>query len=306
MNKKKLIYGLVLPLLAVVLVSAAVYLYVGSASVDVRVDESLSVTRVPISFDEVFPGETATETITIENIASVPLNVELTYTEFSNRFLLDNTDGECLPYPSPTCEKRIDFDGMALSELGNISWKANVIFGYLPHVDVRLDNGETLVFEYAKVDPANCENIPYPTGEINTFGDKGIVDSGAYAWLSSGASGPGCVDVTTEVGTYTTKTLDEWKAFYPNAQILRIEIEVDNWMKDLVGHQFQGIGANSEVWDVVIDGVAIDSGVIYIEPFVITETIPAKSSSVVDVNFTISPITPIGKFVGVVNVERVA
>ena len=291
-NKKLLTFGL-LGIFAIALVTAGVYLYVGTSKVDVTVDEALSITSVPVSVSG-YPGETKTESITIDNLASVSLNVELSYVEFSNEFVLDNTGGICPSEPDHPCEKRIDFDGIALIDLKTIEWEAEVISGYLPHVDVILDNGKALVFEYAKVDAINCDNAPYPTGEVNTFDDKGIVDVDSYAWLSSGPPGP-CGDQTFDANH---KTLTEWKAEYPSAIILRVEIEVDNWIP--------GDDANSNVWDVEINGVKVDNGVKYTKPVDIRTTIPAASDLVIDMDFVIATDSPVGKFTGVINVERVA
>ncbi|MFH1276247.1 MAG: hypothetical protein ABIH82_03975 [Candidatus Woesearchaeota archaeon] len=145
----------------------------------------------------------------------------------SGKYNLDNSAGTCLPYPSPTCEKRVTIDeNMPLNDLNTISWNANVLSGYVPHADITLDNGAVLVFEYAKVNPLNCDITPYPTGNVNTFGANGIVNNNAYAWLNSNVPGP-CGDSNFES---THKSLSDWKTFYPNAKIIKIEVEVDNWI----------------------------------------------------------------------------
>ncbi len=312
-NKKLLTFG-ILGIFALALVAAGVYLYVGTSKVDVTVDEALSITSVPISISG-FPGDTHTEIITIGNLAGNGLNVEVSYTELSNKFILDNTGGVC-GGGSLTCEKRIVFDGeeMLLSDLSDISWEANVISGYLPHVDVFLDNGETLVFEYANVNDLVLGD--YPTGYLNTFDGKGIVDGAAGAWISSGCSGGENMvwytlsdwvegqegDITKCDGT-SEKGYD----IDGSAVISRIEIEVDNWMKGISGHQFEGIDANSEVWDVVINDVMMSNGVKYspVLPVPSKVLIPSGGTDV-SVVFEIASDTPTGKFTGVVNIERVA
>ena len=115
-----------------------------------------------------------------------------------------------------------------LDDLDTIEWEANVDSGYLPHVDVRLDNGEILVFEYAKVNPVNCDNTPYPTGELNTFGDEGSIDDSSYAWLSSGVPGP-CGDAGFDANH---KSLADWKSQWGNIEVIAFEVEVDNWIAD--------------------------------------------------------------------------
>jgi len=124
-----------------------------------------------------------------------------------------------------------------LNDLNTISWAAFGVTGYAPHVDVIVNpvGGEVaLVFEYAKVDPAlGCDDVgDYPTGNFNTFDDKGIVDSGAYAWLSSGPAGT----CGSEPFDTNHNSLAEWKAGGPDGidgdtPVLRLEIEVDNWIE---------------------------------------------------------------------------
>ena len=179
----------------------------------------------------------------LENIASVEGEFALVTTCMEGGSPCDGVDGVDWYYdymltvlggPGDGLEKRVAIlaseAGISdLSDLDNISWEANVTAGYLPHVDVYLDNGEVLVFEYAKVDPAHCDETPYPTGELNTFKVLGIVDDGAYAWLSSGPAGP-CGNSTFELGH---KSLTDWKALYSTAKILRFEVEVDSWIPTL-------------------------------------------------------------------------
>ena len=155
-------------------------------------------------------------------------------------------------------EARITIDASdvgitTLNDLVNMSWSVDVNSGYIAHVDVIIDtnnNGtadDALVFEAAKVNPDNCEleEGVYPTGNgIDTLGRAEIIDGSSYAWLSSGAAGPGCV----AVDTFYTNTLSGWKAGYQdidgNTPILRFEIEVDPWIAD----------SESEISNIVING----------------------------------------------------
>ena len=139
--------------------------------------------------------------------------------------------------PTNEARFRINFDsGTTLSDLKNISWMQFVDQGYISHVDVLLDTAgdgggvdDSLVFEYAKVDPLDCDDVAdYPLGAVNTFDDKGIVDDGAFAWLNSGPPGP-CGDSTFDAGH---NSLAEWKTIYPNAKIIALEIEVDGWIEE--------------------------------------------------------------------------
>lgn len=255
MNKKILVFGGI-GLLLMVFVAAAIINY--SVSRDVTVNPSFTFEGDNSADVDVAGGESViSEDLNVESDTSVnvPLSIGTTPEEVGIKhtinYLLDNLVGTCLPYPQETCEKRIDFDGMALSDLNSISWDADVVDGYLPHVDVFLDNGETLVFEYAKVD-APCDNAPYPTGEVNTFDDKGIVDNDAKAWLSSGVAGYcGLPEFDNN-----HKSLSDWKAFYPTATITRIEIEVDNWISP----------SNSVISSVLVNGIDVSE-----EPFLLPE-----------------------------------
>ncbi len=305
-NKKLLTFG-VLGMFAIALVAAGVYLYVGSASVTGTVDEPLIVSGDTFSFTG-YPG-TITDDIKIDNLANVPLNVELSWVELSNEadpFSLDNTAGTCDNYPNAgwrdECEKRIVLDGMPLADFNTMSWDVDVDAGYIAHVDVIIDidgNLETtgdvdaLVFEYAKVDPfIGCdEGIGnYPTGDdINTFGDKGIVDSEAKAWLGSGVSG-GC---TTQAFIDNWRTLAEWQTEYPSATILRFEIEVDNWIET----------SSSEVSYIVINGNEIN---VDYELTTTTAVVPIGLDNLISVTFTVADDSPVGDFTGVINVRRVA
>lgn len=278
-----------IPILAVALVTA--YIFIAFVKVDATVSEALSTSTIELDLSG-FPGETITEDITIDNLASVPLNALLTWEERKNSYLLDNTGGTC---PGTTCEKRITIEASdtgvtTLESLESISWDAVVLAGYLPHVDVFLDNGEVLVFEYAKVQPV-CDNAPYPTGSLNTFADKGIVDDTAKAWLSSGVPGP-CGDPTFEAGY---KNLSDWKAFYPTANVLRFEIEVDAWISP----------SSSEVSDILINGeITSTTGVLYSTNLPQTIVLPTGTNTF-SVNFTYDGASPVGVVGGRVIIERV-
>ncbi len=296
MNKKKLMLFGALGLFAIALVTAGVYLYIGSASVIGTVDEPLTVSDATFSFTG-YPG-TITENIVIDNLANVDLNVELSWVELSNEadpFSLDNSAGTCDNYPNAgwqdECEKRIVLDGMLLSDLETISWDANVFAGYTPHVDLILSNGKSLTFEYDKV--ADCGVGVYPSGVLNTFDNKGIVDSGAYAWES--IPGP-CTGIGSGDFLAQHKTLDEWKSTYSGVTIDRIEIEVDNWIL--------GMDApNSDVWSIVINGNEIN---VDYELTTTTAVVPIGLNNQIPVTFTVVDDSPVGDFTGVINVRRVA
>ncbi|KKN77107.1 hypothetical protein LCGC14_0363030 [marine sediment metagenome] len=142
---------------------------------------------------------------------------------------------------------------LILDDIATISWDVDVNSGYIAHIDVLIDINndgdadDALVFEAAKVDPSNCELVvgPYPIGDgIDTLG-RGIVQDSAYAWLSSGAPGPGCV----AVDTFYTNTLSGWKSGYQgitrDTKVIGFEIEVDAWISN----------SESEISNIVINGI---------------------------------------------------
>ncbi len=279
------------------MVSAAVYLYIDSVSVDVKVEEAIIVTTTSLSFTDAYPGNKITENIVVNNKADAWLKIGLDFVETSNEalFSLDNRLGTCDNYPNPgwreECEKRIVLDGMLLSELSTISWDANVIQGYAPHVDLILSNGNSLTFEYDKV--ADCGVGDYPLGELNTFKDKGIVDNTAYAWES--IPGP-CIGDGSADFLAQHKTLADWKSTYTGVTIDRIEIEVDNWIP--------GMDApNSKVWNIAINGEEIKVKYTY-EPTT-ADIAPGPGTTNVLVTFTIDGSSPVGEFTGNLNIARV-
>ena len=319
-NKKLLTFGL-LGIFALALVSAGVYLYVGSASVTGIVDEPLSVLPTPVLFSA-YAGETRTANVVVGNLADVPLTVKVSYVETSNEVLfnLDNSAGTCDnwetdPLYKEDCEKRIILlESMPLSTLTSISWDVDGVVGYIAHVDVIIDidgklitttdDVDALVFEYAKVNPdLGCDEgiANYPTGnDINTFGDKGIVNSDAKAWLNSGPAGP-CAETTVTgdmlpfdglIFEDTYKSLAEWKIAYPDAKIVRFELEVDNWIAT----------SSSEVSNIVINGNEIKVDYDMITTGEINIPIGGKT---INVAFLVDGASPVGEFAGVINVERV-
>lgn len=133
---------------------------------------------------------------------------------------------------------------LVLGQLQSISWMEYLTAGYPPHVDIYLDNtgdgvaDDALVIEYAYNSMTHYAEAPMPYGALTgawyaTFNDDGNgpaqVDDTCYAWLNSGASGP------PGGGGHTAGTLAQWKAgtlgtFDNTSAIVKIEIEVDNWV----------------------------------------------------------------------------
>ncbi len=152
-----------------------------------------------------------------------------------------------------------------LDELNDMLWNVDVKSGYIAHVDVIVETGDgtdALVFEYA-----NVNNIAgaYPIEDgLNTFGVRGIVDSNANAWLSSGCAGGDHI---------TLFTLGEWQDtegengdvldcngvdtdndfdIDGNTKVLRFEIEVDAW------GQIPGATAESHISNIMINNIPVE------------------------------------------------
>ena len=304
-NKKLLMFGL--PILMIGLIFAGT-VYFFSVSTTGTINEALSTLTTDLDFTA-YPGEEVTDFIEVDNIASADLYVGLDWIEKSNIILMDKSEGTCDNYPDEgwrdECEMRIELnvDNMLLSEFKSISWDAKVLSGYAPHVDLILSNGKSLTFEYATID-ADC-NAPstYPTGEIDTFDNMGIVNDDAYAWES--LPGP-CGDSTFEA---QHNTLAEWKSqyFLDAVTIDRIEIEVDNWMKSIPGHRYNGIGASSHLGNIRIDGIRLD-GQLYGVTYSVdesTQVASADATTDIAVQVTYNEDSPIGEIKGTVILSRV-
>jgi len=168
--------------------------------------------------------------------------------------------------PSAGNEARVKItlpDDFTLNSLSRISWEQYVEQGYISHVDVILDidgdgvRDDALVFEYAKVNPADCDDsADYPIDrQVNTFDDKGIVDDTAYAWLSSGPAG-GCNSPATE---FFWHSLSYWKngpdpseangkTINSAVRVLALEFEVDAWIAE----------SESFIDDIMLNGELIE------------------------------------------------
>ncbi len=258
MNRKKVLTFLAILLIPTVFAIA----YFGQVQRTVTLVSGIEFVGDNAADVDVIGGENVfSNDLNINSITSVvaPIDIITTHTiedctiTDTENFLLDNLDGTCLPYPSETCEKRIyidahDLEIETLSDLNTMEWEANVVDGYLPHVDVLIDTDsdgvadDALVFEYDKVDDGCGDGTPYPTGEFNTFDDKGSISDSSWAWLSSGAAGncPG------DVG-YTVKILTDWKIL--DYEVIGFEIEIDNWISNS-NSVIKNIKVNSEAVEI--------------------------------------------------------
>ncbi len=134
-------------------------------------------------------------------------------------------------------------EGTTLDDIDSISWWEYLVEGYPPHVDIILDFDDDnvaddgLVFEYAYNSMTHFDTeAPMPYGAVlddwfQTFSDDGNgpaqVDDDSSAWLSSGSPG---------LPAWIQGTLAQWKAgtvhgsVSASTPILRIEVEIDNWV----------------------------------------------------------------------------
>ena len=165
-------------------------------------------------------------------------------------------------------------DGTTLGDIESISWWEYNVAGYPPHVDMFLDvdkdttydgypDDDVLVFEYAYNAISHySEGGPTYGAETGawyqTFSDDGNgpaqVDDAASAWPGSGPPGPPesielhtLADWQSVSGiTYDTKTVNS------TTPVLRLEIEVDNWIAQTEAYVDDIV--------IVIDGVTYTVG----------------------------------------------
>jgi hypothetical protein len=152
--------------------------------------------------------------------------------------------------------------GTTLGDIDSISWSEYLVAGYPPHVDIILDMNndgvadEALVVEYAYNDTHYTESHTLteaygalPNAWYSTFSDDGsgpsAVTDTTFAWLNSGNAGPYPPSATFPMnygavtpGIFVGGSLTAWKAgsivYQINifTSVLRLEIEVDNWIMD--------------------------------------------------------------------------
>lgn len=176
--------------------------------------------------------------------------------------------------------------GTTLGEIDSIYWEEYLVKGYPPHVDIILDfdsdnvKDDALVVEYAYNDAAHY-TPPRDTGDTawgavaevwsETFNDDGdgpsIVTDTTFAWLDSGAPGPYPVTVSLPIsyasvdGNFVGGSLGDWKAgniipgINSSTEVLRLEIEIDNWIKDTQAY-VNNIEVNGELSSAV--GLEVD------------------------------------------------
>lgn len=258
MNKKLLVFSII-GILGIMLVSAAVLYY--SVSQNVQVNPSFTFTGTNTADAEVSGGESVVSDdlrIDSDTSALIPLSIKTTYNP--NDAGISSTEEYILSASGVAgTESRVyvnaeDVGISTLADLNTISWDANVMGGYLPHVDVLIDTDgdgvkdDALVFEYAKVS-APYDNAPYPTGELDTFGDKGTISDTSRAWLSSGAAG----DISNPA--FIDGLLSQWKAgtaddnsITGTTEVIGFDFEIDNWIAD----------SDSDIKNILINGNPVE------------------------------------------------
>lgn len=262
------IFGKNMPIVAIIVAvlvigtaSAALLNNYGQLQSDINVERAIVVDgytgpdEIPLEYEAtVFGGETDIITHTVENMANSVRDIEITtdgnnegidviYTTAFLKSRDRGTTGEGDAEPSSvelfypvTLEAYGNNNdgaegtlvipapmGMTLSDLDNVSWDSAGVTGYTPHVDiiVELLNGDTTAL----------------TAE-------GILNGGGYTFpddnLGFGSEPNDIVDNNTlfrEYNVVEDLTLEQWQngdsSLTPingDSPIVRIEIEVDNWI----------------------------------------------------------------------------
>ena len=250
-------------LLAVGLVSATLITYYGKVTTTVDVNRAVVLTGddcVDNACTESLTmagGETVvTNEYTAESQTSVDGQVEVDAVP-SDVCLTANTNYKLHAEGTNPREQRVRIEASdaGLTDLDNltsIAFTQDVQAGYIGHVDVIVETStgtDALVFEYAKVDESDCDDAAdYPSGVVNTFGDKGIVDADANAWLSSGAAGPcgGAGFIDGNLAAWKAGTVDA--SVSGSSAIVALEFEVDSWIET----------STSVFSDLTVNGVEVE------------------------------------------------
>lgn len=262
MNKKILGFSLV-GIFAIMLVSAAIINY--SVSRDVVVDPSFIVLGDNSGEVSNAGGEISlSDVMNVDSDTTSLIPLDIVTTHNPNEVGIVHTEEYILSASGDTGTDStiyVDADDTVVSvlnDLNTISWDVNVLTGYIAHVDVLIDTtgdglvDDALVFEYAKVDNTRCDETPYPTGGLNTFGELGTIDGSAYAWLTTGDAGP-----CSGSATFFWHSLDDWKSGQTNQNgkdvsgtttIIGFDIEVDNWISD----------SDSDISNILINGNVVE------------------------------------------------
>ncbi|MBU2639369.1 MAG: hypothetical protein KKG75_01535 [Nanoarchaeota archaeon] len=271
-NKKLLFLGIFLLMISGVL--AVSLTYFGQITSTVNVNRALTVTGGNCNeagvCTETLPGiaggeSVTSEVYTINSQTSVNAPIQIsTSVDPSEEGIATNIEYSLFAQGDPAgSESRIFIRGedvgvFTLNDLNTISWDTNAILGYLPHIDVLIDTDgdgikdDALVFEYAKATVANCDNSPYPTGNLTTFYDKGNISEATYAWLTTGDAGP-----CSGSPTFFWHSLADWKAGQTNQNgkningatpVKGFDLEVDSWIEE----------SSARVSGILINGNAVD------------------------------------------------
>ena len=238
-------------------VSATLLTIFGAFTTTVNVDQAITMPDCSANLPTAGGGETVlTDTCTATSQTGVDIPVKIVTTVSPTDGGIESTtleynlhaEGED-PRENRVRVEASDVVGLTdLNSLTSIEFDQDVVAGYIGHVDVILED-RTLVFEYAKVKPSiGCDNAvkPYPTGEVNTFDNLGIVDDDAYAWLSSGPPGP-CGDSVFDANH---KSLAGWKTSDGSKSIVALEFEVDSWIDTSTG-KMSNLEVNGNPVDII-------------------------------------------------------
>jgi len=250
-GKYKKLLPLLISLLVIGVVSAALVTYFGSKTTTIEVNQAITMPDCSESLTTAGGETITTAQCTATSQTSVDIPVEIKTTDNPSDGGVENVDVQYELHAegeSPR-EDRIrvlasDIGLNTLSDFNTASFQQNVVEGYVGHLDVLIDTtgdgiaDDALVFEYAKVNPARCDETPYPTGSMNTFGELGTISDTSYAWLTTGPAGP--CGASNDV--FFWHSLADWKTGVPTNQangktisgttpIIALEFEVDSWIE---------------------------------------------------------------------------
>lgn len=238
---KKKILAVLIGLLVLGVVSAGVVKYFGTKETEIITEQAITMENCNEVGLEAAGGELITTgqcIATSQTSVDIPIEIVTTGNDTGILSLEPQYDFsvDAIPYDTTNGYVGANFEAgrsyitirtdMTLSELDTIEFIQNVLSGYAGSVNILLDinnDGEfeskkdlttgyltdgaddVLKVEYAKVKTPYDNSADYPSGVINTFGDKGIINDAAEMWLYSGM--PGAVG---DIG-YNYGTLADWK-----------------------------------------------------------------------------------------------
>ncbi len=265
MNRKKIGLAVLALALCIGVASATLLQYFGTIQTDITVVQSILLDgkddgQMPIteSLIDVFAGFRYGVTHYLENYANVPAQLffdadtsaagGITPRYVFLAYLMVTGD--------PGTEARVVIpmpDGTTLGDIETISWLVNTVYGYPPHVDITLETGnpdaDMLTAEIAynnAMDEEITAGFTYDTWlktfELSSGDGYGQIDDNTMLWVTKMGAGDdnapsstlahwkeGIVDNNPDT---LTPDPDLTGVITASTPVLKLEIEVDNWIMD--------------------------------------------------------------------------